>query len=86
MSFSQYWKACTKVMLRMPPAATVAVTTTATMTPPSQPGAPVRTVNVSPAPWSWGSRYSQPTPTTSPPASLRTVRDASRASAKSGSV
>ena len=30
MSLSQYWKACTKVMLRMPPAATAPVTTKAT--------------------------------------------------------
>ncbi len=56
MSLSQYWKAWTKVMLRMPPAATVATTTTATMIPPSVSGAPVSTANVSPAPWSWGSR------------------------------
>ncbi|GAA3292256.1 hypothetical protein GCM10020295_11100 [Streptomyces cinereospinus] len=86
MSFSQYWKACTNVMLRMPPAATIAVTTTATMTPPSESGAPVSTVSVSPAPCNWGSRYSQPTPTTKAPASRRTAGEARRASAKSGSV
>ncbi|GGX72501.1 hypothetical protein GCM10010510_16310 [Streptomyces anandii JCM 4720] len=86
VSFSQYWKAWTKVMLRMPPAATVATTTTATMTPPSASGAPVSTASVSPAPWSCGSRYSQPTPTTKAPASRRTPWEASRASAKSGRV
>ncbi len=86
VSLSQNWKAWTKVMLRMPPAATIAVTTTATITPPSQPGAPLSTVSVSPAPWSCGSRYSQPTPTTKAPASRRTPWEASRASAKSGSV
>lgn len=56
VSFSQYWNAWTKVMLRMPPAATITVTTTATITAPSQSGAPVSTVRVSPAPCSWGSR------------------------------
>ncbi|SCE03521.1 hypothetical protein GA0115246_109687 [Streptomyces sp. SolWspMP-sol7th] len=56
MSFSQYWNACTKVMLRIPPAATARTTTVATSAPPNQRGAPVRIESVSPAPWSWGSR------------------------------
>ena len=41
VSFSQYWKACTNVMLRMPPVATLNTTTTATSRPPTQLGAPV---------------------------------------------
>ena len=54
--FSQYWKAWTRVMLRMPPASTLPTTTTVTMTGPAHPGAPVTVVSVSPAPCSWGSR------------------------------
>lgn len=56
VSLSQYWNAWTKVMLRIPPAATEITTTAATITGPSQPGAPVRISSVSPAPWSWGTR------------------------------
>src|SRR5206468_2109349 len=41
VTFTQYWKACTNVMLRIPPVATFAVTTTPTTTAPSQDGAPV---------------------------------------------
>ncbi len=56
VSLSQYWKACTKVMLRIPPAATAPVSTSATTRPPIQSGAPVSISRVRPAPWSWGSR------------------------------
>ena len=86
MSLSQYWNACTKVMLRIPPVATLNTTTTATSRPPTQPGAPVARVTVRPAPTSCGSRYSQPMVTTRTLAIRRTDRDSVRASAKSGSV
>ena len=46
VSFSQYWKACTKVMLRIPPEVTLASTTRATITAPSQSGAPMVAVRV----------------------------------------
>ena len=53
---SQYWKAWTKVMLRIPPDVTLASTTRATTTAPSQRGAPIAEVRVTLAPWNWGSR------------------------------
>ncbi len=56
VSLSQYWKAWTNVMLRMPPVATLNTTTAATSRPPTQPGAPVASRTVSPAPTSCGSR------------------------------
>jgi hypothetical protein len=56
VSLSQYWNACTNVMLRMPPEITLSTTTSATSRPPSQTGAPVTIRSVSPAPSSWGSR------------------------------
>src|SRR5829696_1676691 len=56
VSFTQYWKAWTKVMLRIPPTATLSVTTTPTTTAPSQEGAPVTVLRVSPAPCSCGTR------------------------------
>ncbi len=56
MSLSQYWKACTKVMLRIPPESTLTSTTTATTTAPSQRGAPSAASITSPAPWNCGSR------------------------------
>ena len=83
---SQYWNACTNVMLRMPPVATLKTTTTAISRPPTHSGAPVASDTVSPAPRSCGSRYSQPMVTTRMLAIRRTVRDSVRASAKSGSV
>jgi hypothetical protein len=86
VSFSQYWKDCTKVMLRMPPVATLKTTTAATSNPPTQTGAPVASRTVRPAPTSCGSKYSQPIVTTRMLAMRRTWRDSSRASAKSGSV
>lgn len=86
VSFSQYWKAWTKVTERIPPHATATVTTNATTSPPTQCGAPVRIPSVSPAPCNCGSRYSQPTPSTNSTAIRRTTSDSSRACAKSGSV
>lgn len=56
MSLSQYWKACTNVMLRIPPEVTLASTTTPTMTGPTQIGAPTADRSVSPAPLNWGTR------------------------------
>ena len=56
MSFTQYWKAWTNVMLRIPPTATLSVTTAPTTTAPTQDGAPVTVVSVSPAPCSCGTR------------------------------
>ena len=56
VSFSQYWKAWTKVIERIPPAATLITTITATTAAPTSGGAPVTVCTVRPAPWSWGSR------------------------------
>ena len=56
MSLSQYWKAWTKVMLRMPPEPMLASTTTPTISGPTQVGAPTAERRVSPAPWNCGSR------------------------------
>ncbi len=56
VSLSQYWKAWTNVIERMPPAATVTPTTTATTAAPTHCGAPVRARRVMPAPWNCGSR------------------------------
>src|SRR4051812_26044099 len=56
VSFTQYWKAWTKVMLRIPPTVTLSVTTTPTTTAPTQAGAPVTVDSVSPAPCSCGTR------------------------------
>ena len=56
VSFSQYWKAWTKVMLRIPPEVTFASTTRATITAPSQSGAPMVAVRVTLAPRNCGSR------------------------------
>ncbi len=56
VSFSQYWKACTKVIDRMPPDSTLSSTTTATTSPPAQPGRPVAVRNATPAPWNCGIR------------------------------
>ena len=86
VSLSQYWNAWTKVMLRMPPDTTLTMTMTATRTVPTHPGAPVTVRIVSPAPWNCGIRYSQPTPTTSRLATVRTAPDCSRTWAKSGIV
>ena len=86
VSLSQYWNACTSVMLRMPPASTLTSTTTATTSPPTQGRAPVIVPSDSPAPWNCGIRYSQPIATTSSDETVRTCREPSRASAKSGNV
>src|SRR6478735_3881805 len=56
VSLSQYWKACTKVMLRIPPDVTLASTTTPTITGPTHVGAPTADRSVSPAPWNCGIR------------------------------
>jgi hypothetical protein len=56
VSLSQYWKACTNVMARMPPSATLPVTTTATSSEPHTYGPPVTVCRVSPAPWNCGTR------------------------------
>src|SRR5215211_5394157 len=56
VTFTQYWNACTNVMLRIPPVATLAVTTTPTTTAPSQDGAPVTVDSVRPAPCNCGTR------------------------------
>ena len=56
VSFSQYWNACTKVIDRMPPKVTLAVTSRPTATTPTQEGSEVTTVRVRPAAWSCGSR------------------------------
>ena len=56
VSFSQYWKACTKVMDRIPPGLTDASTTSATTSEPAHWGAPIVARSVTPAPWNCGSR------------------------------
>ena len=56
VTLSQYWKACTNVMLRMPPLITFVSTTTPTTTAPSHSGAPSAAARVRPAPWNCGSR------------------------------
>ena len=56
VSFSQYWKACTKVMLRIPPNRTLTSTTVATSTPPSHGPVPVVEASARPAPWNCGMR------------------------------
>ena len=56
VSLSQYWMACTRVIDRMPPAVTLARTTTATMRLPNAGGAPVTVLRAIPAPWNCGSR------------------------------
>jgi len=54
VSFSQYWNACTKVIERMPPAATTTPTMTATPTAPTHRGSPVVMPTVRAAPCSCG--------------------------------
>ena len=54
--FIQYWNACTYVIPRIPPDATLSATTAPTATTPTQYGAPVTSPSVSPAPLSWGTR------------------------------
>jgi hypothetical protein len=56
VTFTQYWNACTNVMPRMPPSATLAVMTPPTTTTPTQYGVPISTDSVTPAPFIWGSR------------------------------
>jgi hypothetical protein len=56
VSFSQYWKACTNVMLRMPPKRTLTSTTVATSSPPTQGSLPATVPRDRPAPWNWGRR------------------------------
>ena len=56
VSLSQYWKAWTKVMLRMPPDPTLTSTTSPTTTGPTQRGASMAAARVSPAPSNCGSR------------------------------
>ena len=86
VSLSQYWNACTNVIARMPPSATLAVTTPPTSSAPSTYGPPVTVWSVRPAPWSCGTRYSQPMNSTNTVASLRSQREPRRTSQKSGSV
>ncbi len=56
VSFSQYWNACTNVIARMPPRATLPVTTTATTRAPSAYGPPVTVWRVRRAPCICGTR------------------------------
>ena len=60
ISLNQYWKACTSVIDRMPPATTLSVTTTRDDGDrrPSG-GSPVTCCSTRPAPCSCGTRYSQ---------------------------
>ncbi len=54
VSFSQNWKACAKVMERIPPVITEMQTTTMTTTAPSHDGSPVAMPRVNAAPCSCG--------------------------------
>ena len=56
VSLSQYWKAWTKVMLRIPPLLTLTTTTAPTTAAPTHFGASIEAARVSPAPWNCGSR------------------------------
>ena len=85
-SLSQYWKAWTKVIERMPPESTVTHTTVMTSPAPTQPGAPAAIPSASAAPCSCGTMYSQPTTTTRAPVVVRVIRPPRRICAKSGSV
>ena len=53
-SFSQYWKPCTSVTLRIPPPTITTSTVSATSTPPSQSGVPRMVCSARPAPCSCG--------------------------------
>jgi len=86
VSFSQYWNACTKVMERMPPNATFAVTTMPTSSAPITSGPPATVASVSPAPCICGTRYSQPMNTTNAVANVRSRGERRRNWQKSGSV
>jgi hypothetical protein len=86
VSLSQYWKAWTNVMERIPPDTTVTQTTATTATWPTQAGRPVVIRMASAAPCSCGTMYSQPTSTTTTLVTRRTARESSRASVKSGIV
>ena len=86
VSLSQYWKACTNVMERIPPATTVRLTTTTTAVDPTHEGRPVVVRMVRAAPWSWGTMYNHPTMTTARLVTRRTARESSRDSVKSGMV
>src|SRR3954452_859190 len=86
VSFSQYWNAWTKVIARIPPSATFAVTVSPTSRAPQTYDPPVTVVNVSPAPCSCGTRYRQPMKITKTVAIRRSPVDRSRSSAKSGRV
>jgi hypothetical protein len=55
-TLSQNWKACTKVIERIPPPSTVASTITPAAATPAQAGSPVTVFSTRPAPCSWGSR------------------------------
>ena len=50
VSLSQYWKACTNVIDRMPPATTLVMTIAATSSGPIQTGTPRSVFRASPAP------------------------------------
>src|SRR3954471_6018156 len=86
VSFSQYWNAWTKVIARIPPSATFAVTVRPTSRAPQTYDPPVTVVNVSPAPCSCGTRYRQPMKTTNTVAIRRSPVERRRSSAKSGRV
>ena len=86
VSFSQYWKACTKVIERMPPATTLVMTMPPTTTGPIHTGMPSRVLSARPAPWYCGTRYTTQITVTTSIATLRSRRDPSRNSAKSGTV
>ena len=86
VSLSQYWTACTMVIERIPPPATAPATTTATTAVPIQRGRPVAEDHTSPAAVNCGSRYSQPTRTTTRAEAVRACAEPSRSSAKSGNV
>src|SRR5215204_2991848 len=70
----------------MPPSASVVLTTTPASTTPTQYGASLTTPSTSPAVRNCGTRYRKPITSTTTAESLRSPAEASRASAKSGTV
>lgn len=56
VSFNQYWKACTKVIDRIPPPTTLLITIAPTSRGPVHTGIPRRVFSVNPAPWYCGAR------------------------------
>ena len=86
VSLSQNWKACTKVIERMPPGLTDASTTSATTSEPAQRGAPIVDAQGDAGALELRQEVEPADGDDQHRAQLRTPRESRRASAKSGSV